>query len=42
VRNVNYVTYDGCLKDEVCLVRKVCYQTWCWLDVISKLEVWVV
>jgi hypothetical protein len=41
VGNVNYVTYDWCLEDEICLVRKVCNQTWCWLDVISRLEVWV-
>jgi hypothetical protein len=41
VENVNYVTYEGCLEDEICLVRKVCYQTWCWLDVISRLEMWV-
>jgi hypothetical protein len=31
----------GCLEDEICLVRKVCYQTWCWLNAISRLEVWV-
>jgi hypothetical protein len=27
VENVNYVTYDWCLEDEICLVRKVYYQT---------------
>jgi hypothetical protein len=41
VGNVNYVTYYGCLEDEICLFRKVCYQTWCWVDVRNRWEVWV-